>query len=99
MRLRTTPIRKIALEINALSEIQSSIVGDIRIQCKEIRRCVHDTNIVGLHEIVDNERMLLIRRDLQVMGADVWESGGGVVDALGVREVRDVELNDAGVEG
>jgi hypothetical protein len=52
------------------------------------------TYITSLDEVASNEKILLIRGELDVVGSDDGLSLIGVVEALGVAEVGDVEGGD-----
>ena len=94
MRLRTPSIGVRRREINRTIEVQTAIIIDINIQSLEIRRRVQDANLPGLHKVIGDDNVFLVRGDLDVMGPDrrlhfVW-----VVEALDVVEVGDVERGD-----
>lgn len=91
-------ILELRRKINGAIKCQASIVVDIRIQNLEISRRVDDSRIAGLHEVVDDNDVLLVGCDLRIVCADVREYGVRIIETLGGREVADVELDDVGVE-
>jgi hypothetical protein len=101
MRLRPTPVRKLLLEINSPIKVETSIRIDINIQRLEISRCVDETNIASLDEVIRDDDVFLVGGDFDVVGSDGGLDCGGVVETLDVAEVRDVERGDVvvGCEG
>lgn len=94
MRLRTTPIGIRSRKVDASVEVQRSIRIDINIQRLEVGRGVDETDLAGLHEIVRDDDVLLVRSNLDVVGTDGGLNGVRVIEALGVVEVGDVERGD-----
>jgi len=74
VRLSTTTLRKLFAEINGPVKAQASIIVDINVQRLEISRSVDDTNVSGLHKVVGDDEMLLIRRDF-----DIVRTNGGLL--------------------
>jgi hypothetical protein len=101
MRLRPAPVRKLLLEINSPIKMQTSIRIDINIQRLEICRRIDETNIASLDEVVCDDDVLLVGRDLDVVGTDGGLDCGGVIETLDITEVGDVERSDVvvGCEG
>jgi hypothetical protein len=94
VRLRASAVSIAPLEINRAVEAQASIGQDINPLRLEVRRRVHDANIASLHEVVRDEQVLLIRRDLEVVRADDTLVLIGIVETLDVLEVGDIESGD-----
>jgi hypothetical protein len=99
VRLSTPPIinpasRKLLLEINAAIEVQTPIRIDIDIQGAEIRRGVDEPDVAGLHEVIGDDDVFLVRRDLDVVRADGGLGYSGVVETLDGGEIADVEGGD-----
>lgn len=94
MRLRSTTVLKILLKVNIPTEVQTAIGLDVDILRPVVCRRVDQPNVSGLQEVVSDHDVLLVGCDLEIVWADdglvlVW-----VVEALRVRDVRDVEGGD-----
>lgn len=94
MRLSSSAISKLALEVNAAVEAEGPVWQQINVQSLVIRRSIDDPNVTCLYEVVGHDKMLLIRRDFNVMRTDRWLILVGVVEALHVFEVADIERCD-----
>lgn len=91
MRLSTTAILELLAEINRPVEVQAAIVVEVDIQCLEVSRRVDNSNVSGLDKVVGDDKMPLVRRDLDIVRANgglvlVW-----VIQALDVVQVANVE--------
>lgn len=64
-----------------------------------IRSRDKNTYIASLDEVTGNEQVLLVRRDLDVVGADDGLLLVGVVEALRVIKIRDIDSGDVIAEG
>ena len=94
MRLRTAPISIRSRKVNAPIKVQRPIRVDIDIQRLEVSGGVDKADLAGLHEIVRDDNVLLVRSDLDVVRTDGGLNGVWIVEALGVVEVGDVERGD-----
>lgn len=94
MRLSTTTVGELALEIDRAVEAQLAIVFDVDVQRLEIGRRVDDTNIARLHEVVCNDEVLLVGSDFDIVRANGRLVSVRVVKALDVVEVGDIECGD-----
>ena len=68
MRLRTSTVFILALEIYAAVEAQRPILENVNVQPLEVSRGVDDADVTGLHEIVRHDDVLLVGRDLCCAG-------------------------------
>lgn len=91
MWLCATAVRKLAIEIDGAVETQATIVIDVDVKGLEICRGVDDANIAGLDEVVRNNNVLLVRRDLDVVRADRGLVLIRVIETLNVVQIGDVE--------
>lgn len=64
-----------------------------------IRSRDKNTYIASLDEVTGNEQVLLVRRDLDVVGADDGLLLVGVVEALRVIKIRDIDSGNVVAEG
>ena len=81
-------------EVNGPVEVQTAILVEINVQRLEVSRRVNDTDVAGLHKIVGDDDMLLVRRDLDVVGTDGGLLLIGVIQTLDVVQVADVKSSD-----
>lgn len=91
MRLRTTPLRKLLTKIDCPVEAQATILIQVDIERLEISWCVDQTDLTGLHEVIRDEEMLLVRRHLDIVRADGWLILIWVIQTLDVVQIADVE--------
>jgi hypothetical protein len=91
VRLRTTTIGKLLGEIDGAIKPERAILIDINVQCLEVCRSVDDTNVAGLHKVIGDNDVLLVGSDLDVVRPDGRLIFIGVVEALDVVQVGDVE--------
>lgn len=94
MRLSSSAISKLALEVNAAVEAEGPVWQQINVQSLVIRWSINDPNVTCLHEIIGHDKMLLVRRDFNVVRTDGWLILVGVVETLHVLEVADIERCD-----
>jgi hypothetical protein len=86
----STP-RKLLYKIDTAIKMQTPIRIDINIQRSVISRCVDQSNVSGLQEVVIDDDVFLVRSDFDVMRSDCWLDGAWVIESLNVVEVRDIE--------
>lgn len=94
MRLRASSVGVWACEVNGAVEAQASIGVDINVQGLEVSWRVNESDRAGLDEVIGNDNVLLVGRDLDVMRADGGLDSIRVVEALDVGEIGDVESGD-----
>lgn len=94
MRLSSTTVRELMAEIDGPVEVQTAILVEINVQRLEVSRCVNDTDVAGLHKVVGDDDVLLVRRDLDVVGTDGGLLLIGVIQTLDVVQVADVKSSD-----
>lgn len=104
MRLRPSAIinptpGKLLLEVNTAIEVQAAIRVDINIQGAVISRRVDESDVASLHEVVSDHDVFLVGGDLDVMRSNSWLGDGGVVEALHVREIGNIESGDVVICG
>ena len=104
MRLRTTSIPSVPrlakrlLKVNRPIEAQRAVGQDINPLRLEVRRGVHDADLARLHEVIRDQQVLLVGRDLEVVRSDDALVLVRVVETLDVVEVGDVEGGDVVAE-
>lgn len=84
MRLSTTTLRELFAEVNSPVKAQASVIVDINVQRIEISRRVDDTNLSGLHEVVGDDEVLLVRRDFDVVRTNCGLVLIGIVQTLNI---------------
>ena len=94
VRLGSTTVRELVAEINGPVEVQTAVFVDIDVQRLEVSRRVNDTDVAGLHKIVGDDDMLLVRSDLNVVGTDGGLLLIGVIQTLDVVQVANVKSSD-----
>jgi hypothetical protein len=85
---------KLLFKINTAIEMQATIRIDIDIQRAEISRGVDEPDIAGLHKVIGNNDVFLVRRDLNVVRADCGLGHRRVIETPDVVEIMDVEGGD-----
>ena len=91
MRLRATTVGEFPSEVDGTVEAERAIVVDVNVQRLEVCGSVDDTDVAGLHEVVGDDDVLLIGSDLDVVGSNGGLIFIGVVEALDVVQVRNIE--------
>lgn len=91
MRLSTTTFRERLVEVNRPVEVQAAVVVEINVQRPEVSRRVENTDISGLHKVVGDDEVLLVRRDLDVVRANTWLNLVRVIQTLDVVQIADVK--------
>lgn len=81
-------------EVDGAVEAQGAVVLDVDVEGLEVSRGVDEADLAGLDEVVGDDEVLLVGGDLEVVGADGGLDDVGVVEALDVVEVGDVEGGD-----
>lgn len=94
MRLGASAVGKLLGEVDESVEAERAILFDVNVKRLEIGRSVDDTDVAGLHKVVGNDDVLLVGSDLDVVGSDGRLVLFGVVEALDVVQVGDVEGGD-----
>lgn len=90
VRLSTTTVREFLAEVNGTVEAQAAIVIDIDVKSLEVSRSIDDAYLAGLHKVIGDNEMLLIRGDLDIVRTHGWLILIGVVQALYVVQVADI---------
>lgn len=91
MRLRATTVGEFPSEVDGAVEAERAVLVDVNVQCLEVCRSVDDTDVAGLHEVVGDDDVLLVGSDLDVVRTNCGLILIGVVEALDVVQVGDVE--------
>lgn len=91
VRLRATTVGEFPGEVDGAVKAERAIIVDVNVQRLEVGRSIDDTNVTGLHEVVGDDYVLLVGSDLDVVGSDGGLILIGVVEALDVVEVGDIE--------
>lgn len=92
--LSTTTVLKLLAKVNSPVEAQAAILIDIDVQSLEVSGSIDDANLAGLDEIIGDDKVLLVRSHLDVVRSDGGVVLVGVVQALDVVQIADVEGGD-----
>ena len=99
MRLSSPAISKSALKVNAAVKAEGPIWQQINVQSLVIRRSIDDPNVACLQEVIGYDKMLLVKREFNVVRTNRWLILVRVVEALHVVEVADIERCDVVCRG
>lgn len=94
VRLSSATLRELFAEINGPVETQTAVLVDVNVQRLEISRRVDDTDVPGLHEVVGDDDVLLVRRDFDIVGTNCGLLFIRVIQTLNVVQVADVQSGD-----
>lgn len=94
VRLSSTTIRELLVEIDGSVERQASIILKINVKCLEVSRGIDDTNITSLDKVIGDNQVLLIGGNLDVVGSDSGLVLVRVIETLDVAQVTDVQSGD-----
>ena len=87
MGFGATPLGELGLEINAAIEVQGAIIVEVNVERLVVGRSVDETDIASLKEVVGDNNMLLIRRNLDEVGPDRRLNLVRIVETDGVVDV------------
>lgn len=99
MRLGSTTSRELLAKVNGAVEVETAIVVDVDVQGLEVSRSIDVPDLPGLHEVIRDDNVLLVRCDLDVVRANRWLLFVGVIQALDVVQVADVKSRDVVCRG
>ena len=91
VRLRANTVGEFPGEVDGAVKAERAIIVDVNVQRLEVGGSVDDTDVTGLHEVIGDDDVLLVGSDLDVVGSDGGLILIGVVEALDVVEVGDIE--------
>lgn len=91
MRLATSTVRKLLAEIDRTVEVKTAVVVDVYVLRMEISWGVDYTNLTGLHEVVGDSDVLLVRSDFDVMRANEGLDLIRVIQALDVVQIANIQ--------
>lgn len=94
MRLRATTVGELLGEVDGAVEAERAVIVNVNVQRLEVSGRVDDTDVAGLHEVVGDHDVLLVRSNLDVVRTNGRLVLIGVVKALDVVQVRDIEGSD-----
>lgn len=94
MRLCASALTKLARKVDRAVEAQGAVIQNINVLRLEVGGGIDNTDIARLHEVVGDEQVLLVRRDLDVMRADDGLVLIRVIQTLHVAQVADVQRRD-----
>lgn len=94
MGFSATTVGERAGEIDRAVETERAVGFDVDVKGFEVSRGVDETDVAGLHKVVGHDNVFLVRSDFDVVGADGGLELIGVIKALDVVEVGDVERGD-----
>lgn len=92
--LGATAVGKLLAKVDGPVEVQAAVIEDVDVQRLEVGRRVDDADLARLHKVVGDEEVLLVGGDLDVVRANGRLVLVGVVQALDVVQVADVEGGD-----
>lgn len=81
-------------KIDRAAEMERAVRIYVDIKRFEIGRGVDEADVAGLHKVVGDDNVFLIGGDFDVVGADGGLDFIGIIKALDVVEVGDVERGD-----
>lgn len=94
MWLSPTTVAEGCRKIDGSAKVKAAIRVDINIEGFVVCRCIYDSNVSRLNEIVCHHNMFLVWGDLDVMGANRRLIFIGVIETFGVVQVGNVEGSD-----
>lgn len=94
VRLRATTVGELLGEVDGAVEAERAIVVNVNVQRLEVCRSVDHADVASLHEVVGDNDVLLVGSDLDVVRANGRLIFIGVVEALDVAQVGDIEGSD-----
>lgn len=94
MGLSTTTVGELLAKVNSPVEAQTTVLLDVDVQSLEVSRSIDDANLAGLDEVVGDHEVLLIWSNLDVVRSDGGLVLVGIIQALDIVQVADVEGGD-----
>jgi hypothetical protein len=94
VRLSTATVRELLAEVDSPVEVQATIIIDINVQRLEVSRGIDDADLAGLNKVIGDYQMLLVRSDLDVVGTHGGLVLVGVIQALDIVQIGDVQGGD-----
>jgi len=89
--LTAATVLEFLAEIDGTVEGNTAVVVDVDVLCLEIGWNVDNTDLTCLHKVIGDDDVLLIRRDLNVVRANYGMDLLGIIEALDVVEVANVQ--------
>ena len=94
MRLGSTAVGKLLVEVDGSVEGQASILLEVNVKSLEVSRGVYDADITSLDKVVGNNEVFLVGGDLDIVGSNGRLVLIGVIETLDVIQVADIESGD-----
>ena len=94
MWFATATIRISIREFDGAIEGEATVRLDVNVLRLEVGGSIDEADGAGLHEVVGDDDVLLIRCDFDIVGADEWLHFVRVIEALDVLEVGDIQGGD-----
>lgn len=94
MRLGSTTSRELLVKVNGAVEAEAAVLVKVDIQGIEVSRRVYVADLSGLHKVIRNNKVLLVRRHLDVVRANRRLLFVRVIQPLDVVQVADVQCRD-----
>lgn len=94
MRLSSTTIGELLVEIDGPVERKTSIILKINVKCLEVSWGIDNPNITSLDKVIGDNQVLMIGGNLDVVGSDSGLVLVGVIETLDVTQVTDVQSGD-----
>ena len=94
VRLRASAVRKVLSNVDASVEVQAPIGVDVDVLQLVIGGRVDKANIAGLQEVIARNEVFLVGRHFHGVRARDGLVDVGIVETLGVGDIRDIEGRD-----
>ena len=99
VRLGSTTSRELLVKVNGAVEAETAVVVDVDVQGLEVSRGVDVADLPGLHKVIRDHNVLLVRCDLDVVRANRWLHFVRVIQTLDVIQVANVKSRDVVCSG
>lgn len=99
MWLGPTTSRELLTKVNRAVEAEAAVVVNVDVQGLEVSRRVDVADLPGLHKVIRNDNVLLVRCHLDVVGANRRLLLVRVVQPLDIVQVADVQRRDVVCRG
>lgn len=91
MGFSTTAAGELFVEVDGTVEAKAAVLIEVDIKSLKVSRGVDDTDVSSLNEVVCDNQVLLVRSNLDVVGADGGLVLIGVIQSLDIVEIADIK--------